>query len=123
MGYCIANDGSKLNDEYVKELILTAEFEVAHFIVCKYITKRNLSGLHLKIINHKSDTKKTLHLAPRGHGKSTIGDVDFCITKLLRDANLRIMIGSKTQGQAEAFLKEIRTHFEANEDLIISISK
>lgn len=118
MGYCIANDGSKLNDEYVKELILTAEFEVAHFIVCKYITKRNLSGLHLKIINQKSDTKKTLHLAPRGHGKSTIGDVDFCITKLLRDANLRIMIGSKTQGQAEAFLKEIRTHFEANEDLI-----
>lgn len=118
MGYCIATDGTKLNDEYVKELVYTAEFEVAHFIVCKYITKRNLSGLHLRIINHRGDRKKTLHLAPRGHGKSTIGDVDYCITKLLRDANLRIMIGSKTQGQAEAFLKEIRTHFEANEDLI-----
>ena len=48
---------------------------------------------------------------------ATVGDVDYCITRILREPNIRIMIGSKTQTQAEAFLKEIRTHFEQNEDL------
>ena len=118
MSYCIAKDGSKLADAYVKELVLTAEFEVAHFIVSKYICKREIAGHHLKIINHGESAEKTLQLCPRGHGKSTIGNVDYSITKLLRDSNIRILICSKTQTQGEAFLKEIRTHFEANEDLI-----
>ena len=116
--YCIAKDGSKLADAYIKELVLTAEFEVAHFIVSKYICKREIAGHHLKIINHGESAEKTLQLCPRGHGKSTIGNVDYSITKLLRDSNIRILICSKTQTQGEAFLKEIRTHFEANEDLI-----
>jgi predicted phage terminase large subunit-like protein len=59
-----------------------------------------------------------MDLAPRGHGKSTVGDVDYCITTILRNPDIRIMIGSKTQTQAEAFLKEIRTHFEQNQTLI-----
>lgn len=116
--YCIAKDGTKLADAYIKELVLTAEFEVAHFIISKYVCKREIAGHHLKIINHGEAAEKTLQLCPRGHGKSTIGNVDYSITKLLRDPNIRILICSKTQTQGEAFLKEIRTHFEANEDLI-----
>lgn len=116
--YCIANNGERLPDVVVRELVLNSDFKTAYTVVCKYITKRDLLPLHYKIINQHSDFKKTLQLAPRGHGKSTVGDVDYCITKILRDGNIRIMIGSKTQTQAEAFLKEIRTHFEMNEDLI-----
>ena len=105
-------------DGIVKSLILNENFKTAYFIVCKYITKRSVMDLHKSIILNISGNKSTLDLAPRGFGKSTVGDVDYCITRILRDPNIRIMIGSKTQTQAEAFLKEVRTHFEQNEDLI-----
>lgn len=105
-------------DKIIKEIILTADFETAYYTVCKYITCRTLQPLHASIIHNVSDNQASMDLAPRGHGKSTIGDVDFCITKVLRNPNIRIMIGSKTQTQASAFLKEIRTHFEQNVNLI-----
>ena len=118
MGYCIATDGTQLSDVVIKDIVLNGDFKTAYMVVCKYICKRDLKPLHMKIIKQNSEHRSTLHLAPRGHGKSTVGDVDYCITKILREPNIRIMIGSKTQTQAEAFLKEIRTHFEMNEDLI-----
>lgn len=105
-------------DAIIKYLILNSSFEVAYYLVCTYITRRSVQGLHKSIIANIASKKSTLDLAPRGFGKSTVGDVDYCITKILRDPNIRIMIGSKTQTQAEAFLKEIRTHFEQNVDLI-----
>lgn len=105
-------------DAIIKYLILNSDFEVAYYLVCRYITKRSIEGLHKSIIANISQAKSSLDLAPRGFGKSTVGDVDYCITRILREPNIRIMIGSKTQTQAEAFLKEIRTHFEQNEDLI-----
>lgn len=105
-------------DKIIKAIILTADFETAYYTVCKYITCRSLQPLHASIIHNVSDNQASMDLAPRGHGKSTIGDVDFCITKVLRNPDIRIMIGSKTQTQASAFLKEIRTHFEQNVNLI-----
>ena len=105
-------------DKIIKEIILTADFETAYYTVCKYIICRTLQPLHASIIHNVSDNQASMDLAPRGHGKSTIGDVDFCITKVLRNPDIRIMIGSKTQTQASAFLKEIRTHFEQNVNLI-----
>jgi predicted phage terminase large subunit-like protein len=105
-------------DAMIKYLIQSASFEIAYYLVCTYVTKRSVQGLHKSIIANISTNKSTLDLAPRGFGKSTVGDVDYCITRILRDPNIRIMIGSKTQTQAEAFLKEIRTHFEQNVDLL-----
>lgn len=111
-------DEADNRDAMIKYLIENADFEVAYYLVCKYITKRSVQDLHKSIISNISSHKSTLDLAPRGFGKSTVGDVDYCITNILRDPNIRIMIGSKTQTQAEAFLKEVRTHFEQNTDLI-----
>lgn len=105
-------------DLIIKEIILTADFETAYYTVCKYITCRSLQPLHASIIENVSNNRASMDLAPRGFGKSTVGDVDFCITKIIREPNVRIMIGSKTQTQAEAFLKEVRTHFEQNVNLI-----
>lgn len=105
-------------DMMIKYLIENASFEVAYYLVCTYITKRSVQELHKSIISNISSNKSTLDLAPRGFGKSTVGDVDYCITRILRDPNIRIMIGSKTQTQAQAFLKEIRTHFEQNDNLL-----
>mgnify|MGYP000783398212 FL=1 len=109
-------------DAMIKYLIQEADFEIAYYLVCTYITKRNVMDLHKSIISNISNSKSTLDLAPRGFGKSTVGDVDYCITRILRDPNIRIMIGSKTQTQAEAFLKEVRTHFEQNEDCLLYTS-
>ena len=105
-------------DAMIKYLIENASFEVAYYLVCTYITKRSVQDLHKSIISNISSNKSTLDLAPRGFGKSTVGDVDYCITRILRDPNIRIMIGSKTQTQAQAFLKEIRTHFEQNDNML-----
>jgi predicted phage terminase large subunit-like protein len=118
MGYCTDINGIQMHDSFVKELILGDNLEVAHYTVSRFITKRDLQVLHKKIIHNVCTNKNSMDLAPRGFGKSTAGDVDHCITLILRNANIRIMIGSKTQTQAEAFLKEIRAHFEMNEDLI-----
>lgn len=109
-----------VKDKVIREAVtdVSLPFLSAYWIVCTYITKRDVQELHWSLIQNISDNTSTLDLAPRGHGKSTVGDVDFCITKILRDPNIRIMIGSKTQTQAEAFLKEVRSHFEQNEDLI-----
>lgn len=110
--------GADNADAMVGHLIKTSDFELAYYLVCKYVTKRSVKGLHKSIISNISSHRSTLDLAPRGFGKSTVGDVDYCITNILRDPNIRIMIGSKTQTQAEAFLKEVRTHFEQNVDLL-----
>lgn len=118
MGYCVDIYGNKMPDALVKELILGESLMVAHYTVSRYITKRDIQPMHKKIIQNVCMNESTLDLAPRGFGKSTVGDVDHCITRILRDPNIRILIGSKTQTQAEAFLKEVRTHFEQNEDLI-----
>ena len=105
-------------DECIRRCIVEYDFVTAYYAVCKYITKRSVQGLHKSIISNIAGSKSTLDLAPRGFGKSTVGDVDYCITNILRNPNIRIMIGSKTQTQAEAFLKEVRTHFEQNTELL-----
>ena len=105
-------------DLLIREIILTADFPTAYYTVCKYITCRTLQPLHLSLIDNISGNLSSIDLAPRGFGKSTVGDVDYCITRILRDPDVRIMIGSKTQTQAEAFLKEVRAHFEQNVNLI-----
>lgn len=108
-----------VKDKILRETVmdLSVPFIGAYWIVCTYITKRVVDELHWDIIQHISDNPNTIDLAPRGHGKSTVGDVDFCITKILRDPNIRILIGSKTDTQAKAFLKEVRSHFESNDTL------
>lgn len=109
-----------VKDKVIRETVIdpAVPFICAYWVVCKYVTKRAVEDLHWDIIQNISDHPSTLDLAPRGHGKSTVGDVDFCITKILRDPNIRILIGSKTDTQAKAFLKEVRTHFESNDTLI-----
>lgn len=117
VGYCTSITGIQIADEQLKDIVLNAPLRDAITFISMYITKREFAGIHASLIKAETAFSKTLHLAPRGFGKSTVGDVDYCITRILRDPNIRIMIGSKTQGQAEAFLKEIRTHFESNDDL------
>lgn len=60
---------------------------------------------------------KQMTLAFRGAGKSTVGTIARAIFEILKNPNIRILIASNTQIQAEIFMREIRNHFEANEKL------
>ena len=60
---------------------------------------------------------RQMTLAFRGAGKSTVGTVARTIFEILKNPNIRILIGSNTQLQAEIFLREIKAHFESNDKL------
>jgi predicted phage terminase large subunit-like protein len=63
-------------------------------------------------------TDSCLQLAPRGFGKSTILTITRAVYEILRNPNIRILIASNTQLQAEIFLREIKFHLALNERLI-----
>lgn len=73
---------------------------------------------HKRVLNHITGSKKTLDLAPRGFGKSTIGDIGYCLWKIIQNRNIRILIVSNTQRQAEAFIREVKNQLEGNQKLI-----
>lgn len=71
--------------------------------------------MHRKMLKFQFEHPDNLQLAFRGAGKSTGCTITKCIHLLLKDPNLRILISSKTQGNAQGFLKEIKNHFEGNQ--------
>ncbi len=73
---------------------------------------------HARIFRHVRMHDRTIDLAPRGFGKSTIGDVAYCIWRIVQDRNIRILVVSNTQRQAEAFIREIKSQMIGNEKLI-----
>ncbi len=75
-----------------------------------------LEDFHRAWWRFQEDNPRTLILAPRGHGKSTILTIAYSLWNLVRDRNLRILIVSNTQSQARAFLREIKRHLESNRE-------
>lgn len=73
-------------------------------------------GLHFPIISHQAKHMHSLVLAFRGAGKTTVGTIVDAIGNILRYPNVRILIASKTLANAMDFLKEIKGHFESNEN-------
>ncbi len=73
---------------------------------------------HLAMMRWQFLHPDNLQLVFRGAGKSTVCTVTKSIHLLLKNPNLRVCIASKTSTAAEAFLKEIKAHFEENEKLI-----
>ncbi|UCD57371.1 MAG: phage terminase large subunit [Candidatus Hydrogenedentota bacterium] len=58
--------------------------------------------------------RRSLILAPRGFGKSTLLSVVRCVFEIVRNPDVRILLASNTQAQAEAFVREVRGHLERN---------
>lgn len=57
----------------------------------------------------------SLSLAPRGHGKSTALTISRSILKFLKNPNIRILIASKTDTNAESFLSEIKQRIKRHQ--------
>lgn len=72
---------------------------------------------HLALLRYQFTHPDSLQLVFRGAGKSTLCTITKSIHLLLKNPNLRILLASKTTTNSEAFLKEIKGHFEENERL------
>lgn len=79
---------------------------------------KNLAQVHHDLAyRFQNGPSKQLTLIPRGHLKSTIGTVGFSVWNIVVDPNIRIIIMNAKTENAEAFLSEIKGHFEGNEKL------
>lgn len=72
---------------------------------------------HGRMIQHQTQNLESLLIAYPGSGKTTITTVTRAIGALLRNPDRTILISSKSQGNAEGMLAEIKGHFETNETL------
>lgn len=88
-------------------------------ILAEEVLGYTLENHHQEILASQQDPVdgKQMTLAFRGAGKSTVGTIARVIFEILKNPNIRILIASNTQLQAEIFLREIRNHFEANDKL------
>lgn len=73
-----------------------------HQKIGEFITRNNVGA------------PRSMVLAPRGAGKSTITSVIYPIWRLIRNPELRILIVSASQAQSVSFLREIKGHLEKN---------
>lgn len=73
-----------------------------------------LEPFHRRWIEFIRDRARSLILAPRGHGKTTAVTVGLTLWNVLRNPDVRVLIVSNTQAQAESFLREIKLHLEMN---------
>lgn len=87
-----------------------------------YFTKKvlgyDIEPHHNNILTNILTNRISLDLAPRGFGKSSIGNIAYCIYRIIQDRNIRILIVSNTQTQSQAFIREIKNQLESNQKLI-----
>jgi hypothetical protein len=103
-----------LYNEWVRRMVVQHNrIDILAREVLGYEVRRH----HLKILKHQHKNKQGQILVWRGAGKSTMGTTTQCIFQLIKDRDRRILLASKTQGNAIGFLKEIKGHFETNEKL------
>jgi len=101
------------------ERLIQKEDEKPAELVCpesfiKDVLGYKLEGFHKEWLDIQIQNKKSLILAPRGHGKSTICTIAYPLWRLLNNPDLRILIVSNTSAQACAFLREIKAHLQTN---------
>ncbi len=87
-------------------------------ILAEQVLGYTVKPFHLAMLRYQFVHRDNLQLAFRGAGKSTICTVTRAIFHILKNPNIRIMIASKTAPNAEGFLKEIKGHFESNDNLM-----
>lgn len=73
---------------------------------------------HLALMQYQVTHPDNLQLCFRGAGKTTTCTVTRAVFMMIRNRDIRILIASKTKGNAESFLKEIKGHLEENQRLI-----
>ena len=116
---------TQLEDQFVEAS--NANNEMLRIAILKYgridylmdhIMGYQKTPCHMSMLLHQSSNDKTLTLAPRGIGKSVCLTIVRALYEIVRNPNIRILIVSNTQLQAEIFLREIKDHIQGNQKFI-----
>lgn len=97
-------------NEYIRRAVLAGNDEI---LATEALGYKVAPKLHRRVLKHWNKHKKTLTIAYRGSGKSTMVTVK-CIGLILRNRNIRILLPSKSHENARSFLHEIKQHLESN---------
>jgi phage terminase large subunit-like protein len=101
------------NDWLRKQIIERNRIDILAIAILGY----QVEPFHLALLLYQFHHPVSLQLVFRGAGKTTMCTIVKAIHLLLKNANLRILIASKTTQNSEGFLKEIKGHFESNDKL------
>lgn len=74
---------------------------------------------HREMCDHLIQTEKPYNMAlwPRGSFKSSVRTVAYCLYRMRKDPDVRILLASETQKNSQRYVKEIKTHIEKNQRL------
>lgn len=92
--------------------MLGYDVAVHHKKILDFVVNSNRSEVDQIESKRSEASKRTLVLAPRGSGKSTIITIGYITWRLLNDPDIRILIVSNTQSQSVGFLRELKQHIE-----------
>ena len=88
-------------------------------LLASHVLGYQVQPFHSELMRFQEAVKSTcLQLAPRGYGKSTIMTITRTVYEILKNPDVRILIASNTQLQAEVFLREVKFHLEHNDRLL-----
>jgi predicted phage terminase large subunit-like protein len=82
---------------------------------CKDVLHLDVAPCHAEWLTIALGNKRSIILAPRDHGKSTMLSLAMPLWLIARDPNKLIINASNSQGQAEKFIRLITAHIERNE--------
>lgn len=108
-------DKRELLNEWIRRAVLEHD---RVDILAEQVLGLSIQPFHLAMMRWQALHPNSLQLCFRGAGKTTTLTVTRAIFYVIKNRNLRILLASKTKGNAEAFLKEIKGHLETNERLI-----
>jgi predicted phage terminase large subunit-like protein len=108
----LAQHYRSMGNEWLRRMIVVGNrIDILALAVLDY----QIQPFHLALLRWQFLHPDNLQLVFRGAGKSTVCTITKTLHLLAKDPNLRILIASKTNSQSEAFLKEIKGHFESND--------
>lgn len=82
-------------------------------VFCARVLGVDVRPFQARWLRAQAESDRTLVLAPRGHGKSTLCTVGFTLWRIARSPETRILLASATAFQAEGFLRQVRAQIES----------
>jgi predicted phage terminase large subunit-like protein len=88
-------------------------------VLAEHVLGYQVLPFHKRLLDFQTQAgDRALQLAPRGMGKSTMLTITRAVYEIVKNPDIRIIIASNTQIQAEVFLREIKHHLAQNERFI-----
>lgn len=106
------------NNTVIRQLVLEhRRLDILYNYVLRDPNKSELQPFHYEMMEWQEMNQEGMLLAWRGSLKTTICTITRVIFEILLDPNIRILLASEAGGQAQGFLRAIKSHFESNDRL------